>query len=103
MPKDFPIPSITGTKSAISNLNFLTTPTTNEGAYAIATKGLNVVFFVKSPRFIVGFRELSDAKSNSFPSGTPRYAYLEQKQLKDRKSTRLNSSHIPLSRMPSSA
>ena len=81
MPKDFPIPSITGSKSAISDLNFLTTPTTDEGAYAIATKGLNVVFFVKSPRFIVGFRELSDAKSNSFPSGTPRYAYLEQKQL----------------------
>ena len=27
----------------------------------------------------------------------------EQRQLADRKSTRLNSSHIPLSRMPSSA
>ena len=28
---------------------------------------------------------------------------IEERQLKDRKSTRLNSSHIPLSRMPSSA
>ena len=81
MPKDFPIPSIQGNKSALSGLNFLTTPTSSDGAYAIATKGTNVVFFTKSPRFLVGFRELSDAKSNSYPSGTPRYAYLEQEQL----------------------
>src|ERR1051326_6712988 len=33
---------------------------------------------------------------------TERFKYLFQ-PLKDRKSTRLNSSHIPLSRMPSSA
>ena len=33
----------------------------------------------------------------------PVYVGLEQKKELDRKSTRLNSSHIPLSRMPSSA
>ena len=31
------------------------------------------------------------------------YAFCKQNEIQDRKSTRLNSSHIPLSRMPSSA
>lgn len=81
MPKDFPVMSIQGDKAAVAGLNYLATPTTNEGSYAIATKGLNVVFFVKSPRFLVGFRELSDSKSKPYPSGTPQYTYLEQQQL----------------------
>ena len=36
------------------------------------------------------------------PDGTDRWKFLDF-EIPDRKSTRLNSSHIPLSRMPSSA
>jgi Arylsulfotransferase (ASST) len=81
MPADFPLLSIQGNASTISGLSFLATPTTSQGAYAIATQGTNIRFFVKSPRFIVGFRELKDSTPMPLASGTPRYAYLEQYQL----------------------
>jgi hypothetical protein len=81
IPADFPVMSLQGNTSITSELSFLATPTTSDGAYAIATSGLKVQYFVKSQRFIVGFRELSDSNPIAFPSGTPRYAYLEQVQL----------------------
>jgi len=81
MPSDFPILSISGNNKALAGESFLASPTTTEGSYAIATKGVNTLFFNKSPRFIVGFRELNDSTATALPSGTPRYAYLEQVQL----------------------
>ena len=81
MPSDFPILSISGNNKALAGESFLASPTTTDGSYAIATKGVNTLFFNKSPRFIVGFRELNDSTATALPSGTPRYAYLEQVQL----------------------
>ena len=67
------------------------------GAVAFSTRGeYGVRFMVALARMDhgepVSLTEIAEAED------LPR-AYLEQ----DRKSTRLNSSHIPLSRMPSSA
>jgi hypothetical protein len=78
MPEDFPKLNLSGDKTISSNLSYLMTPTTSAGSYAIATHGLNIAFFVKSPRFIVGFRELNDSPLIPYPSGTARYGYLEQ-------------------------
>ncbi len=78
MPADFPKLNLSGDKTISGNLSYLMTPTTSAGSYAIATHGLNIAFFVKSPRFIVGFRELNDSPLIPYPSGTARYGYLEQ-------------------------
>ena len=42
-------------------------------------------------------------KAPYYDEATNKFYYKNKKNEKDRKSTRLNSSHIPLSRMPSSA
>ena len=52
-----------------------------------------------SDRWIRACRKRTKLKA-AYKVGRPCKEY---KQLRDRKSTRLNSSHIPLSRMPSSA
>jgi hypothetical protein len=78
MPLDFPKLGLLGDKSISGNLSYLMTPTTAVGSYAIATQGLKIAFFLKSARFIVGFRELDDAPLGAFASGTARYGYLEQ-------------------------
>ena len=44
-----------------------------------------------------------EVKTNEFKLNPPKNHFEKQKEKLDRKSTRLNSSHIPLSRMPSSA
>jgi hypothetical protein len=78
-PPDFPITSYTGDTSLLKSKDILSTPVVTDGTYAIAQSGTNIKFFVKSPNNLIGFRKLTDAKSDPTFSGTPFYGYLEQK------------------------
>ena len=62
----------------------------------IARKPLQVLIFIIRVTRVAGHH-------TTFGQSAVAKTYPAEDQVKDRKSTRLNSSHIPLSRMPSSA
>lgn len=78
-PADFPIISFTGDTSLIKKKEILSTPVVKDGTYAIDSMGTDVKFFIKFPGNLIGFKKLTDAKDEGTYSGSPIYAYLEQK------------------------
>jgi hypothetical protein len=48
------------------------------GTYALATRGTQINYFVKSPNNLIGFRQIDDSSLSPSVGGKPFYAYLEQ-------------------------
>jgi hypothetical protein len=78
-PPDFPKLTFSGDTHLIANRQILATPVEKNGSYAVAYRGDQVQYFVKSASNLIGFRRINDSKPDPSAGGTPVYAYLEQK------------------------
>ena len=77
-PPDFPITTFSGDTSLVAKRQILSTPVVTTGTYALATKGTQVNYFIRSPNNIIGFRNIDDSSVKPSLGGVPFYAYLEQ-------------------------